>query len=499
MEIERLGPLRGSSVVFGDVTFLMGLPNTGKSYILRALYEHLLFGDPPTVLSCMDVHAGPEFPDRVVSIDVDLSRLVVRQEHRTVVVEAQDVRVCFDAAKLFEVVRVAVSACTRVALVPEDAVTRLEYSIHEQWDKMRDRLVNMFVSEFIRRIGKAYPDAVFEAMGEKTCAYIPRVKTRVKGVTVQLTRYLEPRHRRSSIQEEILRRIFVQMIRTRIGELVEPNKIVYSVLQRLLVESFHGRVVYATYGRTLLSQVMLYMLLRPDEYDVVGIERVFGTRYLPALSLYHALREGYRVLKESVELKKKLNTIFGPMLRGRVELSEAEILYSSDGVQVPLSLASALAGEAVALMLASAPILKVGRGWLLVEEPEAQLHPAIQVLVPVVLYSLATAGVRLVVTTHSPILAGVAATLSRLARGNPEKLRNAIAGLLKRFGFAGDAADELVANLAEALPKLNVKFYYVGGGKVQSRTPEEMESGIPTYTEVPLELAKWDLETSSLP
>jgi predicted ATP-binding protein involved in virulence len=145
-------------------------------------------------------------------------------------------------------------------------------------------------------------------------------------------------------------------------------------------------------------------------------------------------------------------------------------------------------------MLASAAVLKTGRGWLLVEEPEAQLHPRVQAVVPVVLYSLAAAGVRLVVTTHSPVVAGVAATLARLARESPEKLRDAVTSLLQRF--SGETADETAARLAEALPRLDVRFYHVGDGKTVPKTPEELEQeGIPTHTEVPIELAKWDIET----
>jgi len=41
LKIGRLGPLKESTIEFGDLTLLMGPPNTGKSYTLKALYAKL--------------------------------------------------------------------------------------------------------------------------------------------------------------------------------------------------------------------------------------------------------------------------------------------------------------------------------------------------------------------------------------------------------------------------------------------------------------------------
>ena len=68
------------------------------------------------------------------------------------------------------------------------------------------------------------------------------------------------------------------------------------------------------------------------------------------------------------DVAKRLMKIFQPLLRGRLKLISEAIVYPSDSVEVPSHIASALTGEAVGLMLASAPILHAGRGWLLVEE-----------------------------------------------------------------------------------------------------------------------------------
>jgi len=228
-------------------------------------------------------------------------------------------------------------------------------------------------------------------------------------------------------------------------------RMLYNALNKLTAAEETGRVVYAAYGRSLISQVLFYVLLRPEEYVYPDLADVFEVRSLPALSLYRALTEGLRLIDENQELKRILEGIFQPLLRGKIELRAGELIYYANGAQVPLHLASALAGEAAALMLASAPAVARGRGWLFVEEPEAQLHPSAQVLVPAVLYALAAHGVRLVVTTHSPIVAGVAATLASLAQENSVKLRRALISLIDRFSSGGGKlAEAVVEALATA-------------------------------------------------
>lgn len=297
---------------------------------------------------------------------------------------------------------------------------------------------------------------------------------------------------------------------------VEENVKRYVLLRfspwRLLVETSirlakpRGRIVYATYARSLLVQALLVELLElMDTLKSFLLKRIqlekhlkelIGIRNLPALSLYHALAEGYKLMLKRHDLAEKLIKMFGPLLKGRVKLIPGAIVYSSDDVEVPLHFASALAGEAVGLMLASAPILHAGKGWLLVEEPEAQLHPMAQAIVPVILYGLACEGVRLVVTTHSDIVAGVAAILASMAKKMPEKLYHAVKRLIDLFGKVDEENTERLARaIAEKLPRLDIRFYHVGNGKAKLKTVEEVVNGIPTLTETLWRLARWDLET----
>ncbi|BFH72991.1 hypothetical protein SJAV_09350 [Sulfurisphaera javensis] len=42
---EYLGPIKNADIELGDLTFILGYPSTGKSYILKAIYHSLLLLD----------------------------------------------------------------------------------------------------------------------------------------------------------------------------------------------------------------------------------------------------------------------------------------------------------------------------------------------------------------------------------------------------------------------------------------------------------------------
>ncbi len=164
---------------------------------------------------------------------------------------------------------------------------------------------------------------------------------------------------------------------------------------------------------------------------------------------------------------------------------------------MPLNMASALAGEAVALMLAAAAVARHGRGLLLVEEPEAQLHPRYQMLVPLALYGLAAHGVKVVVTTHSPIVIEVAATLARLAHSDQRRLVRAVEKLLASAA-PREEPEGLAGLLADSLPRLSVLFYHFDGNRAVRFNAERLvEESLPSHTDVDISLTKWVIDISA--
>ncbi len=95
------------------------------------------------------------------------------------------------------------------------------------------------------------------------------------------------------------------------------------------------------------------------------------------------------------------------ILRGRIELqgdgSLFEMTYESRGVSTPVNRSSSMVSELVPIHLWMSHLLRKG-DVLIIDEPEAHLHPENQRLIAQVLVRLMNAGVRVVCATHSSLI-----------------------------------------------------------------------------------------------
>jgi predicted ATPase len=119
------------------------------------------------------------------------------------------------------------------------------------------------------------------------------------------------------------------------------------------------------------------------------------------------------------------------VLRGRIEMYEdLSIRYYPIGAEKPLKLinASAMVSELSAIYLLSGA-LKEG-WWLVVEEPEAHIHPEGQATIARFMAKLARLGVNVMATTHSDIIALKLAQMVGLTNLSPEEREG--------LGYRGD-------------------------------------------------------------
>ena len=79
------------------------------------------------------------------------------------------------------------------------------------------------------------------------------------------------------------------------------------------------------------------------------------------------------------------------------------MVYESDGLQIPIHRTSSMISELAPIHLWMTHLLQVG-DVLIIDEPEAHLHPENQRLIAQVLVRLMNAGVRVVCTTHSSLI-----------------------------------------------------------------------------------------------
>lgn len=129
-----------------------------------------------------------------------------------------------------------------------------------------------------------------------------------------------------------------------------------------------------------------------------------------------------------------------------------EILFQqSEGVTVEIPTASSMVKELSSLVLYLYYLAKPG-DWLIIDEPEMNLHPEAQARLTEFLAMLVQAGIRVLVTTHSPFIVDHLANLMKAAEHTDPKERESI-------------RQEFFLQRTEAfIPKADVSVYLVDNG-----------------------------------
>ena len=138
-------------------------------------------------------------------------------------------------------------------------------------------------------------------------------------------------------------------------------------------EGFPEIPIFTTGLSDFLQQIILYKADKKPNSDVAAIADVLEANILSGKIIWHALPSGY-----------------------------PEFLYRPRemGEEIRLSQASSMVSELAPLVLFLRGIIKPG-DTLIIEEPEAHLHPEAQTEIAATLARLVRVGVHVVVTTHS--------------------------------------------------------------------------------------------------
>ncbi|MEM1608486.1 MAG: AAA family ATPase [Ignisphaera sp.] len=250
---------------------------------------------------------------------------------------------------------------------------------------------------------------------------------------------------------------------------------------------------FIPYGRSLIIQ---------------GIEKTSREVFERPRSFYELIEDFYPInlasyaywtsKGRSLVLEGKLNELHVKLLRIAKPLLEGEVLADVRGLMyrdwrgsnVELHMSSALVEEVSGLLLA---LLSIDRNAIvLIEEPEAQLHPAAQIAMALFIASLPKlCGCKVVASTHSDLLA---ITLSQLATQKPSK--DAVEVLLnKLLPHVKDGIDELAAAVAESVQDLDLRIYeFLREGKIRSVDPQTvLREEVPGITRVIDTLTDWYL------
>jgi len=130
---------------------------------------------------------------------------------------------------------------------------------------------------------------------------------------------------------------------------------------------------------------------------------------------------------------------------------------------------------------------------VLVEEPEAHLHLAYQILLLLALLSLVQHGYKFVITTHGDLMA---AFLGDLVRYEPSKGK--IVELLKRiFGqdFVTPTIEKIVKEAEKTVREGKIKVYYFENGTAKEFPARDLTYNVPGVTEQVIHnVVDWEFE-----
>jgi hypothetical protein len=233
----------------------------------------------------------------------------------------------------------------------------------------------------------------------------------------------------------------------------------YKQLLRLHIEtSWH---VVPPHLRRKLTQLMVSERIRLPGVVGVLLDQILDTE------------------KFTLEERKKafvapaLDLLEEEVLRGRLEMDEdLSVMYYEAGIEKPIDLinASSMVSEVSAIYLLSGK-LREG-SWLIIEEPEAHVHPRGQMGLARFMAALARLGVNVIATTHSDLIALKLAQMVGLAGLSPQDRRG--------LGYRED----------EYLTKEELALYFMEPTEEGSvaRKVEVSETGevseLPTYSKV---------------
>jgi len=374
------------------------------------------------------------------------------------------------------------------------------------------------------------------------------LKTSIKPTTdtikilLTLTLSLRPSIPTPAFQEEVLESISLETIEKIVDEVFEKSKS-NTRLRRIVdrvVLGLRGTILKACtdkMSRNILKDRLREILRNQLGYDslrfvpfgrsilVLGLEsasrepftrpeflRSFVKEFYPSILasyVYWASKGRSQLLEGKLSEKQaRLLKAITPLLEGKLFYDAAGRLLYKDwrGSIVDFRMSSALVEEVSGLVFAL--LSADDNAIVLVEEPEAQLHPGAQIIMALFLASLPSlCGCRVVASTHSDLLA---ITLSQLAVQKPsrewvkELLEKLLEELLKKLSeellpHMKEGIDVLAEAVAEAAENLDLKVYeFTREGKVRPTKPKDvLGKEVPGISRIIDELTDWAFRLAS--
>lgn len=557
ISIKNLGPLRDARLELGDITVLLGPPNSGKSYTLKSLYGKLAMLDETALdyivrsiaeeMEAFEAWRHIDYFIKTIVLQV-LTAIIVLQDYPTSIDSREKIIGRLKEKTGIEEIDIKIEGDELTITLQNSetiAVPNLASMLKEKFDfilhgllpvteETEIKIPKMPIFEFSSLLLKTFetPSERETVTADKRGGISSHLKVsqRLEGKSVKLSITVQMHIKiggsvwkrlkkdtegllataKTKKEDEavdiVVKGIFdhkpfpdleLWLLLTSLYSFVKESFVrpLKEQLRNVYRGAFNAQpVLFIPFGRS----PFVYQVNRVGKDQWEGLVEIYKDN-LPFYSYIHHLEKGINRLGNG-KFNKTLIRYFNPVLQGELifEKLTQKLRYQKwNSVDVPIDQASALAGEVAGILL---PILSVpSNSLLLIEEPEAQLHYSAQVLMALTLAGLSREfNHRIVLSTHSDILAITLAYLKELEY-DEDKISELIGALLEAQGIKIER--EKIIPLAKAVSgakDLDIRFYYYeprpdGTVEVLPTPTKDILREVPGITEVTDILASWAL------
>jgi predicted ATPase len=361
-------------------------------------------------------------------------------------------------------------------LVLEQLVT--QWSVAPDLLKLTSLTLEEFIQQFIQRLDEALVDTIRRLYSVDG----PEDLVRRGSDKAELRFVLKPEEEQIGDILEIEIRIDKSGVVTSrfhgFGELLETKKVVPIIAPLIYIPAERAGIM-RTYKQLLRLHIETSWYMVPPHLRRKFAQLMMSERIrLPGV-VGVLLDQILNTEKFTLEERKKafvapaLDLLEEEVLRGRLEMGEdLSVMYYEAGAEKPIDLinASSMVSEVSTIYLLSGKLRK--GWWLIIEEPEAHVHPRGQMGLARFMAALARLGVNVIATTHSDLIALKLAQMVGLAGLSPQDRR--------KLGYRED----------EYFKKEELALYFMEPTEEGSvaRKVEVSETGevseLPTYSKV---------------
>ena len=439
LDVENFGPIaEAKNIEFRPMTVFVGPSNTGKSYLAMLLHAML------------QAHRNLHVP-----LASYLRRLMPQGA-------ANDVSALFEeTVELLINAKEYDSESDRIFISIDDYSAAVKAQISELSDQWKLDLSESYVNEIkeffeveqlndLRR-GFGHVDTQMSIrLGDSNLEW---------HVSPGLETFTESNDIRIAFRERTLTRLVEGDVRDRFASLSIIRALLGALERKFegVVDSLYfpaARTGILTGHRTTTSA----LIEDAHRFGVDDITRVDRTRVLPTYN--RVARDFLRLINNVVEAEKSrrrrsnggtesqiASRIEDAVLLGQVQVDDAQygppdFHYAPvqfDAVRLPIFRASSMVTELAPMVAFLRAYIEVG-DLLVIEEPEAHLHPAAQQRMAAVLAYMVRQGVRVLITTHSHYMVEAMGMFTCAAGIDGDARARSLGGLL---GDDGDAMDEI--------------------------------------------------------